>query len=265
MRPSAAPTRSAAAFVLILAMAGIAAAPARAPAPTVDPSMAQPVATRLKPYLATGALDPMAIIGPPPAPGSAQGLADRSLFETTRAMAGTPRWTQAQRDNDLWNGAALKRYSCAIGHDIGERTTPLTQRLLRRVELDVPAVSKPAKDFYDRKRPVVGNTLPICVPREAWLDTNASYPSGHAMTGWAWGLILAELLPAKATAALDAGREVGQSRIICGVHFASDVEAGRVLGAAMVARLHAEPAFRADLQAARRELARAPAPHDCEG
>ena len=52
---------------------------------------------------------------------------------------------------------------------------------------------KPAKDAYNRPRPLIGDDKPICIPREDWLKTNASYPSGHSMTGWAWGLILAEI------------------------------------------------------------------------
>jgi acid phosphatase (class A) len=60
----------------------------------------------------------------------------------------------------------------------------------------------------------------------------------------------------------------GQSRIVCGVHWKSDVEAGRVVGAAVVARLHAEPVFAAQLAAARKEVAAARAagaksPLDC--
>ena len=91
------------------------------------------------------------------------------------------------------------------------------------------------------------------------MKTNASYPSGHSMVAWSWGLILAELAPSKADSVLSLGRESGESRVICGVHFISDVEAGRTLGSAMVARLHAEPAFEADLAKAKRELARAKA------
>jgi len=83
------------------------------------------------------------------------------------------------------------------------------------------------------------------------------------MTGWAWGLILAEAVPAKASAMVVAGREIGQSRVVCGVHFVTDVQAGRDLGAAMVARLHADPAFLADLRAAKAELAKAPPPKNC--
>ena len=77
------------------------------------------------------------------------------------------------------------------------------------------------------------------------------------MAGWAWGLVMAELAPAKASGLLEAGREIGDSRVICGVHYQSDVEAGRMLGAAMVAAEHANAQFRADFAAAKAELAKA--------
>ncbi|WP_161494561.1 hypothetical protein [Caulobacter sp. B11] len=39
------------------------------------------------------------------------------------------------------------------------------------------------------------------------------------------------------------------------MHYPSDIQAGRLIGAAVVSRLHAEAAFRTDLEAARAELA----------
>ena len=113
----------------------------------------------------------------------------------------------------------------------------------------------PPKTHFNRTRPPIGDDAPLCVKREDWMKTNASYPSGHAMAGWAWGLILGELAPAKASGLLEAGRQIGDSRVICGVHYQSDVEAGRMLGAAMVSAEHADAAFRADFAAAKAELA----------
>lgn len=251
------------AAALLALAACTAAAP---PPPPVDLSMAQPAATKLTGYLRPGDLDGKAILGPPPAVDSAQGKADRAIYEQTRALDGSARWKLAQSDNDLWTGGAMNRFSCALGREIGEAATPATQRLLHRVELDVRTVGTPPKDFYDRKRPPLGDTRPICVPREKWMETNASYPSGHSMAGWSWALILAEIQPAKASDLMVAGREIGQSRVVCGVHFASDVAAGRELAAAMVARLHADPQFMADLKAAKAELAaaRATPPKACE-
>ena len=214
-----------------------------------------PASTKLSGYFAANPLDGKAILGPPPAPDSPHGKADRAMFEETRKLEGSARWKTAIQDNDLWGGGALKRFSCAMGVSLDEKQTPATLRILHRVELDVRTVGTPAKDFYDRKRPLIGNDAPLCVPREDWMKTNASYPSGHSMTAWSWALILTELAPARADPLLTLGRESGESRVICGVHFQSDIEAGRSLGAAMVAKLHTDPAFLADMAAAKRELA----------
>jgi acid phosphatase (class A) len=79
---------------------------------------------------------------------------------------------------------------------------------------------------------------------------------------WAWGLILAEIAPDRSTEILRRAREIGDSRIICGVHYLSDVEEGRTNGSILVAALHANPAFRSDLAKARAEVAAArAAPH----
>jgi acid phosphatase (class A) len=96
-----------------------------------------------------------------------------------------------------------------------------------------------------------------CDAPDAALAASGSFPSGHGAGGWAWALVMAELVPARADAILQRGRDYGDSRVICGYHFPSDIESGRLLAAGVIARLHADPQFRRDLDAARRELARA--------
>jgi acid phosphatase (class A) len=252
----------------ILTAAAVLALSACATASTPDGAAGHasvgPRETKLTGYFGSNPLDGRAILGPPPAADSPHGKADRAMFEDTRRLEGSTRWTAAIQDNDLWGGGAIKRFSCAMGVSLDERQTPRTLRILERVELDVRTVGTPAKDAYGRQRPLIGNDAPVCVPREDWMKTNASYPSGHAMTAWSWALILTELAPAKADPLLTLGRESGESRVICGVHFISDVEAGRTLAAGMVARLHSDPTFVADMAAARRELAGAKAvPEGC--
>ena len=222
--------------------------------PPVDASMASPTPTALTGYLSPTAIDGQTVIGPPPAPDSPRGKADRTIYLETRGLAGSARWKLATKDNDLWNGGALERYACALGRPIDAKALPLTYHLLQRVELDARTVGTPPKTHFNRTRPLIGDDLPVCIKREDWMRTNASYPSGHAMAGWAWGLVLGELAPAKASGLMAAGREIGDSRVICGVHYQSDVEAGRLLGAAMVSVEHADPQFRADFAAAQKEL-----------
>ena len=95
-----------------------------------------------------------------------------------------------------------------------------------------------------------------CPSDEAILRSNGSFPSGHASLGWVWALLLAELVPDRTDAILARGYAFGQSRVICGVHWQSDVDAGRIMGAAVAARLHANPEFQSQLQAAAKEVAR---------
>ena len=84
---------------------------------------------------------------------------------------------------------------------------------------------------------------------------DGSYPSGHTAIGWAWALILTEIVPSRTDAILARGRAFGDSRLVCNVHWQSDVNEGRVMGASTVARLHADVGFRGDLDAAKTEYA----------
>ena len=83
---------------------------------------------------------------------------------------------------------------------------------------------------------------------------DGSYPSGHTAVGWAWALILTEIAPDRADEILARGRAFGESRIVCNLHWHSDVVEGRFVGAAAVARLRSDPAFCAELEAARAEV-----------
>ncbi|TCS18302.1 phosphatase PAP2 family protein [Caulobacter sp. BK020] len=207
-------------------------------------------------YLTTGInLDGALIVGPPPTPDSPRGKADRATFETTRKLAGTPAWNTAIADADLSGVHGFRSFSCAAGVTIGPDATPTLARLLLRMTDDAATLYQPAKAAFQRPRPPVGNTRPICVPREKWIETDGSYPSGHGLIGWSWALVISEVAPEHASAVLARGRDFGDSRVVCGVHYPSDIEAGRYLGSALVSRLHQDPAFMADLAKARAEVA----------
>ena len=208
-------------------------------------------------YLPRNALpDSLALLPPPPAPGSAAQAADEAAFLATVPLRGTPRWALAARDANLVFPKAADAFSCTLDAPIGPDTTPNLYMLLRRSLTDAGLATYGAKDHYKRTRPFVANKAPSCTPaEEAMLAKDGSYPSGHASLGWAWGLILAEMAPERANALVARGQAFGQSRVICGVHWQSDVTQGRIIGAATVARLHADPVFRAQFDAARQELA----------
>lgn len=206
-------------------------------------------------YLETAQLpDSVALLPPPPAPGSAAFVLDEQV-NLARNLRGTPRWQQAIADANLQFPEAASIFACAIGTRIDEATTPRLYGLLRRTRTDAAVISDGAKVRYNRGRPFVANGQSTCTPdKEAGLAENGSYPSGHTSIGWAWALILAELAPERSDAILARGRSYGESRLVCNVHWHSDVLAGRFMGSAVVARLHADAAFRSDMDAARTEL-----------
>jgi acid phosphatase (class A) len=206
-------------------------------------------------------IDAMTLIPPPPTAGSPAEAADAAAYRTSRALAGTPRWEQAIADVELRAPATFKGWSCAAGVKISAETTPVTAEILMRILADAGLPPNAPKEHYKRPRPLIGDELPACVPRGS-LATNYSYPSGHASVGWARALVLAELKPERADLILLRGREFGDSRVVCGVHYPSDVEAGRLIGAGAVARLHANAEFQAAMAKARAELARASAKPD---
>lgn len=221
-------------------------------------------------YLAADAVpDSLALVPPPPAPGSPGFALDEAVSKQALALRGTARFAQATRDADLSFPAGAGHFACALGVPIDRQHTPRLYTLLERSRIDASAATRAAKNHYRRPRPFMLNAQPTCTPQdERGLRDNGSYPSGHTAIGWAWALILSEVDPAHADAIQARGRNYGESRLVCNVHWQSDILEGRFMGAATVARLHDDAGFRDDLAAARKELAaaraqRLPPAQDC--
>lgn len=205
-----------------------------------------------KGYLGANGPDTLAMLPPAPPPGSAAAETDRSIFLATRPLLGTPRGALAV--NDLSETRIVSDLSCAVGVRLRARDLPALRRLLFRMAPDVSrAVSRPKK-AWARPRPYLVDEGPICTRPTAGLARSPDYPSGHATWGWSVGLVMAELVPERSSAILARTRAFGESRLVCGVHNASSVAAGRTNAEALVAVLHSAPAFRSDLEVARREL-----------
>jgi acid phosphatase (class A) len=195
------------------------------------------------------------LVPPPPAEGSAAFALDEERSRESLALRGTPRWRQAALDANLHFPEAAEAFTGVIGIPITEEDTPHLYMLLRRSLTDAGLSTYRAKNHYNRARPFMMNGMPVCTPedREA-LTADGSYPSGHTAIGWAWALILCEIFPGHTDEILARGRAFGESRMVCNVHWQSDVNEGRFMGAATVARLHADADFLADLERAKREV-----------
>ena len=202
--------------------------------------------------------DSLLLVPPPPAAGSPGMALDQAVSAQALALRGSARFAQATEDADLSFPVGAGQFACALGVPIDVERTPHLYHLLERSRIDASAATRAAKNHYQRPRPFTRNGEPTCTPEEdEELRHNGSYPSGHGAIGWAWALILSEVDPTRADALFDRGRNYGESRLVCNVHWQSDILEGRHMGAAAVARLHDNAQFRADLAAARKEVAAA--------
>jgi acid phosphatase (class A) len=194
---------------------------------------------------------------PPPAVDSPAGIADVAIFRATRSLEGGPRWQLAASDDRIGARKVLGDFGCAMNIDLAAVEAPALARTLARANADLIAMVGDAKDHYRRPRPFVTESGPICVNVSPEFAASGSYPSGHSAASWLYALLLAEIDPDNATAIIARGRAFGESRVVCGVHYESDVEGGRLTTTALVAALHGDAEFQADMAAARAELAKA--------
>jgi len=119
----------------------------------------------------------------------------------------------------------------------------------------------PAKEYWHRNRPCFQDPadvefLPSGGDEEKdRLRKSGSFPSGHSADGTMFALVLSDITPASYREKLIArGVQFGDDRVLLGVHFPSDVVAGRWLAEKVYAGIKDEPAYKAAVVAARAEI-----------
>lgn len=175
-------------------------------------------------------------------------------------------WGKEQRKDSARVAMALRdavwslstictEFSVPFGMEITEKGTPAIYNFLKASIAAADQARILPKAHYMRVRPYVYFGEPTIYPDdEEELRTNGSYPSGHTIRGWTAALVLSEVNPDSANALLARGYEFGQSRVIAGYHWQSDVDAARLVASAAVARMHADERFLELLEKAKNEM-----------
>jgi acid phosphatase (class A) len=198
-------------------------------------------------FLAPGQVDPTEILPPPP--DDATAAAERAQLDKIQAAMSDADFARATADSD--NETPTLFETVLPGFSLAK--LPATAHLLGEVADEEKPVAKIAKTYFHRTRPyVVDTTLRTCEKPDA--KPQNSYPSGHATLGFSTGVVLAALMPAKAQIILARAADYGHERLVCGVHYPSDIVAGQVLGTAVAVALLQNKDFRADFDAAAAEL-----------
>ena len=214
-------------------------------------------AADVKPYVKADALPNALNFYPaPPETTSVQFMYDISQYmwgKAMRADSARAALAVAQAVETIEDMAKL--FSEPFGMEISAKKTPAIMNMLERGIRTLKQVGSLPKRHYMRRRPYDRFNESTLVPtEEERLRTNGSYPSGHTVRAWSMALLLVEVNPAAQDALLKYAYEWGQSRVIAGFHWQSDVDASKVLVSAAFASLHNDETFLADMKKARAEF-----------
>lgn len=211
-------------------------------------AFAVPAAAADAPYVTAERVDLLRLLPPPPPAGSAEDRAEMAEVLAIQASRTPDRLALAASDADETLAAM---FGAILGPAAAPGRLPALDRLFARLAETEEAVTGPAKSGFARPRPFQANPA---VQPGIRLSKSGAWPSGHATISTLVGITLASMLPEQRDAIFARVREYGESRVVGGVHYRSDVAAGGRAGTAIAAVLFNDPEFQADRTAARREL-----------
>ena len=167
----------------------------------------------------------------------------------------------AKRDAEYSIRYIIQEFSEPFGLQISREGTPELYRLLREGTATCDSICTLPKSYYMRRRPfMVFNEHTLTPDSEASLSRNGSFPSGHTILGWSAALLLMEINPERADTLLARGYMYGESRVIVGAHWQSDVDAGYLAASVAYAKLHTSERFLEQMRKAREEFKRLTTP-----
>lgn len=205
-------------------------------------------------FTVTQLLDAAVYLPAPPDTTSMEFALDMHRYYTAKALRDTERGAQALDDAHGVYTVMCNRFSSAFGINITPEHTPAIYRLLANSLKTTSNACSRCKTHYRRERPFQRFNESSVITGETLSAT--SFPSTHAAKGWMLALLLAEVNPRAQEALLKRGYEYGQSRVIVGAHWQSDVDAGRMVGSVTYSFMHTSERFLQELAEAQAEFER---------
>ena len=211
--------------------------------------VASPVfADDAKPFADAKKINLLNLLPPPPANDSAQMKAELGEILTIQVTR-TPEMAAravADAEENVW------RFSDVIDNPkFTKENLPKFSAFFDRIVETEGAVVDPAKDVWKRPRPHLYSDLvkPI-VP----LSKSGSYPSGHTTLGTLMGIVLSNMVPEKRPVIMARAWEYGHNRVVGGIHYASDIEAGRIAGTVIAETIMTHDDYKSEYEGAKAEL-----------
>ena len=204
---------------------------------------------KAKPFTDSKEVNLSILLPPPPANDSAKTKEEIGVILTlqvTRTKAMEDR-AVADVEENIW------RFSDVVNNPkFTKENLPKFSAFFDRIVATEPAVTDAAKDTWKRPRPHIlyADLVKPIVP----LSKSGSYPSGHTTVGTLMGVVLGNMLPEKRDVIMSRAWEFGWNRVVGGIHYPTDVEAGRISGMAIAQTIMTHDDYKAEFEAAKTEL-----------
>jgi acid phosphatase (class A) len=199
------------------------------------------------PFITAKEINLSMLLPPPPANDSMQTkkeLAEVLKLQVTRTPEMVVR-AQADEKENVW------RFADVMGPNFKSEQLPLVTAFFSRVVDTEGAVVDPYKDVWKRPRPPQYSDL---VKPAVKISRSGSYPSGHATDATLMAIVLSNMVPEKRAEIMARAADYANNRVVGGIHFRSDIEAGRIVGTVIAARLQTQDDFNKPFNAAKAEL-----------
>jgi acid phosphatase (class A) len=198
-------------------------------------------------YLSPSDLSPL-LLPPPASEGSAEWKHDiQSVIQQQKLV--TPEQLSAISDEQH---IRIELMTKIMGTNFTSEKFPKTFALLTHVYTDTLLITEADKKFWHTRRPYL--TDPKVKLLIDPIDASPAYPSGHTSSSRVVAEVLGMVVPEKLSALRDRAEMIAEDRIAAGVHYPSDIEAGRMLALLIVGALLQNHDFQNDLAAAREEM-----------
>ena len=198
-------------------------------------------------FVSKATVDLLALLAPPPGPQSSLTLAELDELRQIQKTRTPERVAVAKADVE----ETVFRLTIVLNKPLAAEQLPKTVALFKKLTVDEEFATDLAKKGFGRPRPyaVTSDLQPVCP-----LSKSGAYPSGHATIGYYMGVVLAAMVPEQREAIFARTQEFAESRLVCGVHYRSDIEAGRIAGTVLAAVAMDHPQFKVEFSEARGEL-----------
>lgn len=201
-------------------------------------------------WLDAGKIDIVAAIGQPPAANSPEA---RQEFEEVLqfTLNRTPEREKAAIADQY---QTLNRFLEGMGIDAKLSEHREVRLLLREAQIELSIMLLSVRRLTNRTRPFAMWNKVRVKPCPGGRPDGTSFPSAHAATAALFATLLSEAAPEMKDQFDARVASYGESRLVCGFHFRSDLPAGEKAGRLVATALLSDRAFRQRFDETRAEI-----------